>query len=305
MPDLRPDPLARALRAAADRVPPLTLDEVLARRAPDLPAPGDWTDPVDDEPAAGTANHTGGTPMVIELEDRRTDPHDPSRPAGAPSGDGRWRRIVLAAAAVVVVVGGIGIAVLGGGDETSVEVAPVDQPQPRPAAGEDDPEVVFDRFIAAVNSGDEEAMVPFEEGRLVNVFLFDPSYLAAGDRWTRTGPCQPDGDDGVLCPVQRRDDLHGAGGLVLDMQVALAVSGDGRLEQLIARGDDPYRAYVEFRSAFREWVEANHADAGIRFYPSEPSGTADLADMPFPQDMGDALDLVDDFVAQSEVYPVG
>jgi len=302
LPEPRTDPLARAIRTAAERVAPITLDEVLARPRLDLPDPvgrGDQTD--DGDGAVEDPHDTGGTHMVIELEERRVGDHDvevrtgPTRPWWA----------VAAAAAVVLALVGIGIGALADGDDERVDVAPVADDEGA-AAADDGVDAVLDRFIAAVNDRDEAAMVEFMDGGFINGHLVDPGYLAAGDTWTRTGPCRPTSTEGEFaCPVRREDDFHGAAGLSLELELAAVVGESGLLDKLMSRSADPYADYVAFRSAFRDWVEANHPDSAIRFYPGQPQGSADTADLPEGGSMPAALELVDDFVAQSDAYPVG
>jgi hypothetical protein len=284
--------IARAIRRAADAVVPVTFAEVVARgHVPDAS--------IDDgEPVPEAAAHprdgapTGGPVMVIDLEREQEAFGRPERP------DRQHRRwpLVAAAAAVVVLVA-IGVGVAADGDR--VELAPAEDPADGSLAARTER---VDEFVQAYNAGDPSAVAewfapsdqPIEPAKLA-----DPAFQAAGDRWTRTGPCRQGGGEDVVCPIRREDDFHGAVGLSIEEDHVFRFDGD-LLDRLVLLEADPWDDAHAFRADFRRWVADEHPDARIRWFPPVGSYSDELADMPTAESMPEALELVDDFVARSD-----
>ena len=284
------DLIARAIRRAADGVAPITLAEVTAR--------GPVPDVVDGEPvtdALGLApegTSTGGRVMVIDLE--REQELRPTPPAPA---RGRRRWPLVAAAAAGIAVAAIGFAVADGGER--VELAPAEAPEADPLTMRT---ALVDDFVDAYNTGDPEAVVarfvpsasPVQPAKLA-----DPAFQAAGDRWTRTGPCRAGAEEDVVCPIRRADDFHGAAGLSIEEDHVFRFDGS-LLERIVLFDADPWGESHAFRRDFRSWVDAEQSQAAIPWFPPVGSYSDELADMPTADGMPAALDLVDEFVAQSE-----
>jgi hypothetical protein len=101
----------------------------------------------------------------------------------------------------------------------------------------------------------------------------------------------------VRCDVIVEDDFLGAGGVVQDGQSIFYVL-DGKVVQWDdgLRSNDP----GDFETAFLSWLSRAHPDvangmtAGIGSWYSRTS-----------DDMATVLDYVDEFVAQSDIYPIG
>lgn len=149
-----------------------------------------------------------------------------------------------------------------------------------------DPDAVAERFVPP--SG------PVEPAKLA-----DPAFQAAGDQWTRTGPCRLGGEDDVVCPIRREDDFHGAAGLSITEDHVFRFDGS-LVERIVLLEADPWDESHAFRDAFRSWVEAQHPEVSIRWFPPVGSYSDELAAMPTAETMPAALGLVDDFVAQLE-----
>lgn len=281
--------IARVIRRAAGGVAPITFAEVTAR--------GPIPDVVDGEPVtdahvfAHGGTPTGGQVMVIELERER----EAGRvPAGPERGRRRWPLAAAAAASIAALA--IGVSVAGGDDP--VELAPAEEPVTD--------ELVLgtarvDDFVDAYNTGDPDAVAerfvpstsPIDQAKLA-----DPAFQAAGDRWTRTGPCRLGGGEDVVCPIRREDEFHGAAGLSIEEDNVFRFDG-ALLERVVLLEADPWEESHAFRAAFRSWVEAEHPEASIRWFPRVGS-YIELAGMPTAESMPAALGLVDEFIAQSD-----
>lgn len=284
------DLIARAIRRAADGVAPITLAEVTAR--------GPILDVVDGEPVtdaqalAPEGTSTGGRVMVIDLEreqETRRAPEEHRRPRT------RWPLVAAAAAGIAVLA--IGLSVADGGDR--VELAPAEAPDADPLTVRT---ALVDDFVDVYNAGDPAAVAerfvpsasPVQPAKLA-----DPAFQAAGDQWTRTGPCRVGGGDDVVCPIRREDDFHGAAGLSIEEDHVFRFD-DALLERVVLLEADPWDESHAFRAAFRSWVDAEHPEASIGWFPPVGSYSDELAAMPTAESMPVALDLLEEFLAQSQ-----
>lgn len=290
MSELHDDLIARAVRRAADGVAPITLAEVTAR--------GRIPDPVDDDEsttngAAPQGPSTGGPVMVIDLERERAA----GTTGTAPAPRRRWPAMA-AAAALLVVAAAVGWAVAN--RDEPVDVAPVETPSaadPLERATR-----AVDEFIGVYNSGDPAAVADWFADLPNPLDLtkhVDPAYQWADDRWTRIGPCRIQ-DPSVVCPIRREDDFHGAAGLSLEDDYAFRFDDEGLLVRLVLLEGDPWAEHHAFRADFRAWAEAQHPGAVGSWFPPPGSYSAELADMPTAEGMPAALELLDEFIAQSD-----
>lgn len=283
------DLIARAIRRAADGVAPITLAEVTARG----PIPDINGDPVTDALAlAPEGTSTGGRVMVIDLEreqETRRTPAEHRRPRR------RWPLVAAAAAGIAVLA--IGFSVADDGDR--VELAPAEAPDADPLTLRT---ALVDDFVDAYNTGDPAAVAdrfvpsasPVQPAKLA-----DPAFQTAGDRWTRTGPCRLGSGDDVICPIRHRDDFHGAAGLSIEEDHVFRFA-DSLVERIVLLDADPWDDHHAFRAAFRSWVDAEHPEASIGWFPPVGSYSDELADMPTAEGMSVALGLLDEFLAQSD-----
>ncbi len=286
--------IAAAIRNIAADIEPLTLDEIRSRPpVHEVPA---FDRRHDHDTVPEHHSTTGDGAMVIQLENR---PDAPTPSAGeSPPGNGRerWRRVGLVAAGVAAVAIAIG-AWQAGSDDEPVEVLPAETPEVT-----DDPvaeqTATVDRFIDAFNAGDARTM----EGLLADGAenkRIDPTFVAAHDQWTRVGPCRQDPGGALVCPVRRMDDFHGAAGLSIEADYVFGIDATGRIDRLNLLNEDPWDAYLAFRAEFRAWMAQSHPEVSMRYFPPAGSFSDELADMPQDDSMPTALDLVDEFVAQS------
>jgi len=292
--------ISRAIRAAAAQVAPITLADVLSRGPVDDPV--DTTDDVVEGNGRAPehlfrSESTEEPIMVMELERQDTTERTDLR---------RGRRFpgwLATAAALLIAVAGATVLWAAGDDDTTVEVAPADA-EPSAAAS---PTARVDGFLTIYNRGDWEAIqaaiAQDMDERTTNVEhrqvkQIDRAYVAANDRWVRVGECSTSGSE-VVCPIARRDDFHGAGGLSTTEEYVFAFDEDGRLARLNLSDADPWAEQHAFRAEFRRWVEQERPDVSIQFFPPADRAIAELGDLPRADDMAAALELVDDFVAQS------
>ena len=301
MSDRHDERISRAIRAAAEQVAPITLADVLARGPIDDPV-GTSDDGVESNGKAPghpfRSESTGEPIMVMELERQdttdRTEVQRRRRPPG-------W---LAAAAALLLAVLGATALWAAGDDDTPVEVTPAGTEPPAGVTAA----AQVDGFLETYNAGDWQAIqaaiaedmdqtaTNIEHRRVKQI---DPVYVAAGDRWTRVGECQTSGTE-VVCPIERRDDFHGAAGLATSEQYVFAFDPDGRLTRLNLVSGNPWAEQHAFRADFRQWVQQAHPDESIQFFPPADRAIAEFGDLPRADDMPAALDLVDDFVAQSD-----
>lgn len=290
MSEFHDDLIARAIQRAADGVAPITLAEVTAR--------GPIADVVDGEPVtdapvlAHRGTSTGGQVMVIDIERERET-------GRAPEADGRPHRRwpLLAAAAAGIAVVAIGFSVADSDDR--VELAPAEEAPADPLSLGT---ALVDDFVGVYNTGDPAAVAerfvpssrPIDPAKLA-----DPAFQAAGDQWTRTGPCRLSGGEDVVCPIRREDDFHGAAGLSIEEDHVFRFDG-ALVERVVLLEADPWDESHAFRAAFRNWVDTEHPEESIRWFPPVGSYSDELADMPTAVSMPAALELVDEFIAQSD-----
>lgn len=298
MSELHEERIGRAIRAAAAQVAPITLADMLSRGPVDDPVTDDVVEHEGRTPEHPLRSEATGEPiMVIELERREaTERTEVARGRPFPG----W--LVAAAALLLAVIGAT--ALWTAGDDTTVEVTPADAGPSAPAS----PTAQVDRFLTIYNRGDWEEIQAVIAQDLDDtatnvehrqVKQIDPAYVVAKDRWVRMGGCRTSGPD-VVCPIARRDDFHGAGGLSTTEEYVFAFDDDGRLARLNLRDADPWADQHAFRAEFRQWVEQERADVSIQFFPPADRAIAELGDLPRADSMAVALELVDDFVAQSD-----
>ncbi len=172
---------------------------------------------------------------------------------------------------------------------------------------------IIEEQAAAYSSGDMEAWVSYyaENAPIYNGnFLVGPrmtstqtwfrSFMVANDQWTITGDCEEAGSDAVTCPMLRRDDFHGAGGLEAEGSITFTFDEDDRITSF-SMSPAPERVlqaqYTPFDQAFDAWLEQAypevHAGFGVPVFTIQPNA----------DDMPTALEYVDEFVAQSDEYP--
>jgi hypothetical protein len=142
----------------------------------------------------------------------------------------------------------------------------------------------------------------FYGGRpLAEHYLAAAAFIAANDQWTLTD-CALSATNTVACASTKRDDFHGAGGLILTENLQLVFDTDGRIS---AYGSDAdvHADYFSFGREFRSWLRVAHPDVTAS-YDSFLYDAGPLSMMPTAEDVPTALEYVNEFVNQSLDYPV-
>jgi hypothetical protein len=251
-------------------------------------------------------------------EERETAP--PEKPA-----PWRWAVVAIAAAAVIV----IGLLLLpGGGDD----VAPIDQPDGDGAPVEtttptEEPvaeEVavltqVFDRY----NVGDIDGymgLVAADAGDTVGGFLEPLTaeiFLAANSTVEYSDCAVPGPDDprdvalghNAVCSIVEDNDYVGPAGLgVVGYVSAIIQDGEIRLLSVVEQPADLTPERFAFGADFLEWFYDAYPDEAAALPPSPYDGAFPISvaatGFPWADAMPGVLGYVDEFVAQSDLYPI-
>ena len=235
--------------------------------------------------------HRSGTVKTIE---RRTTTQR--------TGPGRNRRFLVAGAVAVAVVMVVVIAAafIGPTDDSAPDVGGPPTTGPSEAEARQN----IDQAFAAFNAGDLQTWYEWRE--LGPVEVDDLEYAQAAAGRFDVGACTYRGasdwlnDFGVVsgqgfeCPVTYTDDLIGAAGIELEMTYTWII-GAGPISSVAGSNEDG-EAWNRFFRQFRDWLAVAHpeVEAAMEFDGSEP----------LPASVATALAYVDEFVAQSDVYPL-
>lgn len=96
------------------------------------------------------------------------------------------------------------------------------------------------------------------------------------------------------------NDFTGPGGLVDTMTDTFVLTDIGKINLRIQAHDNPF--FEQFNRAFWDWLTVAHPDVYADITPidneSLPGWDRD------PDDMLTALEYVDEFIAQSDMYPI-
>lgn len=212
-------------------------------------------------------------------------------------GQSRWRPVSIAAA-ITLLVGLLAVSFfLNNRSDVAVEIRSIES------------------AIAAYNDGDVETWVaawdPTAQGiQPLSWGYFFEIFMQANEQMTIVEPCAIVGEAStesgqpviVECLISYRDDFHGPAGVNLETEVSrFTLNTDG----LITRWEDGREcclAEQAFTSAFNIWLRDTHTDVyeSIQLYDmgSLPRFSSD------PANMAIAIQYVEEFVAQSDVYPL-
>ena len=218
------------------------------------------------------------------------------------------RRMIpwVAVAAVAVIIVGATLLLL---NQRGADVSPAD-----PAPESQAPEVgVVLAAIEAYNAGDIDALIG----------SFDSESPATGWDWVRDGetryadeifmnanrvitivePCRLSEtvSNAVVCELAEYNDWHGAAGLTFEATSLFTVNE----QRLIVGWTDNWSCCTrqwDFHHAFWDWMEVAYPEVYVNIAPATSDGLPGLeAD---PAHMIVALRYVDEFIAQSEDYPI-
>ena len=284
--------------------------------------------PVPDIGAVPTDDELVALPLLTEsrsgsmdVEMRETQ-HEPGN--GNPKG-----RLVAAAAFVGVLVIGAGIALVanagGSGPEIGgttpptsagpdTTVAPTTVAPPSEEARFAEHVAIIEAMVAVHNSGDFDAWrtylsaTPnlFGSKRVLDEdWAFQRSFLAANEVWTITGPCTQIGAQSVGCPTTLANDFMEPAGLTFTVpSLQFAFSGDGEITLIGARAWEIAGVPETYFAAFDAWLMDTYPEVHSGFGPRVGDTSDDWGELPDAADMKTALAYVDEFIAQSDVYPL-
>lgn len=185
-------------------------------------------------------------------------------------------------------------------------------------AGDDDGAVASEVSVAiasfeAINDGDidgylelftEEAVL--RESRHVQQVLVNlNSQTELVEPCRLVEPSQPTGLARVECSVSVSSDFHSPGGIEMIRNTRFDITDAGKIAVLITGFDSESGTeslFFAYNRAFWGWLAIAHPDVADAITPSDfesiPGWLTDSADV------FTALDYVDEFIAQSDVYPL-
>lgn len=205
-------------------------------------------------------------------------------------------RLLVGAAAVLVLILGLGTwAVIGGDRDAAVE-----------------PEVaVVQSAYEALNDGDIDGYFALltEEAAVRERREFQQVLVNMNQQSELAEPCRlieptPAGEARVSCTATFSNDFHGPGGLTATLTESFVVTDAGKISLRLATGGN-FDPNSDFNADYWEWLMVAHPDVHADIAPFEAGqlpGAGELRGE--PDDMLVALEYVDEFVAQSDEYPI-
>lgn len=189
---------------------------------------------------------------------------------------------------------------------TTLEATPTTSAEERLAARM----TVVEAMIVARNSGDYEAWrasFPAESPNIFDGLVTDESelewqraHMAANDVWTITGECT-DTLAYVSCPMTLVNEFYGPAGIFFTVpSMHLSFNADEELVGIGAQVWEIAGDTAEYADAFDAWLAEAYPDVHASFGPRVEGEGA----LPNPEDMPTAIQYVEEFLAQSDVYPV-
>jgi hypothetical protein len=169
--------------------------------------------------------------------------------------------------------------------------------------------------IDAKNRFDLDAwLVAFEGGKHQGTPLFAEEILMnANQQWELVEPCQvtrenADGDTVVECLISNIDDFWGTGGIFDTRAFEFSVNPDGLITSLEGLTPNENGFSSDRRNAFNQsyhlWLSDTHPDVFAEMGLRSASSNGPGFDAKDSTHMLVAVDYVEDFVAQSDTYPL-
>lgn len=172
-----------------------------------------------------------------------------------------------------------------------------------PPAGME-PVAVIDSAYEALNAGDVDGwMAHYTADHFENPLLVASLHdvlAAAGQRKEMLEPCRPIGEEQVECTVRDVNDFHGAAGITITLRERFTVNEDGRIsatDTTVISFTQP--GYYTFTQTFWSWMEDAHPEVHaenrpviVTHWPKEP------------EQIRVGLEYLDEFLAQSDLYPI-
>ena len=223
------------------------------------------------------------------------------RPSTEPSGtrpvrtpNRRSRVLIGAAAAMLVLIFGIGTWVIVGGSEGDDVAAEVS--------------VVLSQY-EAWNNGDydgwsatlTEELAQEETGGGFPYILFNSNQQIEVVEPCRVIGTSPVGESTVQCVTTVRSDFYGPAGIAESVTETFVVNAEGKISSIDSDGEC-CSAQFEHNRKFWQWLRSAYPDVHEEIKPfdgeSLPGWRGDPADMLI------AVQYVEEFVAQSDAYPI-
>jgi len=162
--------------------------------------------------------------------------------------------------------------------------------------------------LEAKNSFDLDGwLMAFEGGQRGGVPIFAEEILMnAKERWEVVEPCQvtgetTSGDTVVECLIQDGNVFWGVGGISDTKVLRFTVHADGLISSIdhfgSARRD-------RFNQAFHQWLSDTYPEVWSEMDPGYITGSGPGFDTQNPDHMLVAVEYVEEFVAQSDKYPL-
>jgi hypothetical protein len=288
-----------------------------------------------DDPPAGMLGQEVVRRSVMR---RETNMKTEERLIEAPSEPRRRGVWVAAVAFATVVLVGVAIALVGGGEPdegvpvdgattlattteapttTATEAPTTTATTAAPAELTDEAMVaIVEDFVGVHNSGDFVAWQSlfgdrpsvFGEPMITDAdWDFQRSFFAANEQWTLTGDCILRPNSKVECPAELRNDFMGPAGLFFVVpQLDVTLDSEGEVISIGGTRWDIRGVPEDYFAAFDAWLAEIHPDIHASFGDrvGDPVTGDDWGALPSAADMATALEYVDEFLAQSDVYPL-
>ena len=169
----------------------------------------------------------------------------------------------------------------------------------------------IEEMVASRNSGDFDAwlahfvsdqpMIFGSTVREASDLDWQRSFMAAREVWTITGDCRELITGSVECPFRLENGFHGPAGLWFDVPALRFSFADGGLISGFSASSWQIAGDMgDYNRAFDTWLEEAHPDIHASFGPRVEGEDG----LPSVEDMPVALEYVDEFLAQSDTYPI-
>lgn len=131
---------------------------------------------------------------------------------------------------------------------------------------------------------------------------FQRSFMAANEVWTIDGECSELSGDRMACPFTLLNEFHGPAGLWFEVPgLTFDFADDGLISRMSADTWHIAGDMGDYNSSFDAWLAESHPEVHASFGPRVEGEDG----LPSAEDMPVALEYVEEFLAQSDVYPLG
>ena len=211
-----------------------------------------------------------------------------------PKSSRRGWLIAAAAAVAVLVAGGLFVIAIPGSETAA------------PPAGTD-PVAVVNSAYDSLNDGDVGGWMEHYTADTFDEQVADlyEVLAVAGHRKEALEPCReigetPGGEAQVECSILEVNDFQGAAGITLTLREVFVVNADSRISSAdVTVVSMVQPGYYAFAQSFWDWLLVAHPEVHAA---NRPQLTTHLPDS--PDQMRVALEYLDEFLAQSDVFPV-